>query len=172
MKTSTKSNPRKQDSLKEHRLIFPKPRKYTYADLSNFHRTVIAILNSKKRHTLDQSDYITVMQYICIVTNLLDLTPIQNLAITQNLQDGNAAYVQYPLPKIKGIGVISRSKKCLRELINWMKEVVTIEDLSLEILLDEYYTKFPYALKPSVALKADPLKSNPLKNKNKSSGKL
>ncbi|WP_415836122.1 hypothetical protein [Pedobacter westerhofensis] len=111
------------------------------------------------------------MQYICIVTNLLDLTPIQNLAITKNLQDGIASSVPYPLPKIKGIGVISRSKKCLRELINWMKEVVNIEDLSLEKLLDEYYTKFPYALRPTVIPKADPIKSNPPTNKNKSSGK-
>ena len=155
----------------EHRLIRPKPCKYTYADLENFHNTVIAILNSKKRYTLDRSDYITVMQYICIVTTLLDSTSIFNLAIAQNLQDTSGSSVQYPLPKIKGIGVISRSKKCLRELINWMKEVVTIQDLTLEVLLAEYYTKFPYALKPSVIPKVKPVKSNPFKNKNNSSGK-
>ena len=169
--STTKSKSTKKAISPGDRLLHPKPSKYTYADLANFHSTVIAILNSKKRFTLDRSDYITVMQYICIVTNLLDSTANFNLAIAEDLKNSNNSLVQYPFSKIKGIGVISRSKKCLRELINWMKDVVIIQDLTLEMLLDEYYTKFPYALKPPVIPKAHHIETDSPVNKNKESGK-
>jgi hypothetical protein len=149
----------------------PLSSEYTYADLSHFHRTVIAILGKDKPNTLSVPELTTVLQYICIITSLLDTPHIINHLVKESQQNSTLSPTPYPLPKITGIGAISSSKKCLRELIKWMEKVVTIPDLTLEMLMDEYYTKFPYALKPSVNPKGRPVKPHPLKNKNKSSGK-
>jgi len=167
--STTKSKPTKRLPVKDHQ---PFPSKYTYADLSNFHRTIIAILGKDKPNTLKVSDLATVLEFICIITDLIDSPQIFNYSIKENLQTCNLSSSTYPLPKIKGIGVIGSSKKCLIALIIWMRRVITIPDLSLEKLLDDYYTTFPYALKPAMIPKAHPVQPHPHKNKNKSSGKL
>jgi hypothetical protein len=147
------------------------PYRYTYEDLSNFHRTVLAILNYNVPNTLGVSDLKIVQQYLCIVTALLE-APLNeehfnHIAMTVS----GDSLLRSSTTKIKGIGTICKLKKCLKALVIWMREINTIEDLTLAILVDEYYTKFPYALKPSKIPEGPPVKSNSIKNKNKSSGK-
>jgi hypothetical protein len=165
-----KSN--KKLPLKEDWLTQAKPSKYTYADLSNFHRTVIAILTYKKPDALSLSDLTTVMNFVYTIIDLIDSPQIFNYSINAGKQIPSLSSSPFPYPKIQGLGTVKRSKKCLVALISWMREVITIEDLTLEILLDEYYSNFPYSLKPSVIPKGRPINPHPLKNKNNSSGKL
>jgi hypothetical protein len=147
------------------------PSKYTYEELSNFHRTVLAILNYNVPNTLGVSDLKIVQQYLFIVTALLE-APLDEQQFNDKVICVSAgSLLQSSTTRIKGIGAICKLKKCLKALIIWMSEVNTIEDLTLEVLVDEYYTKFPYAIKPSTILKEPPVKLNPLKRKNKSSGR-
>lgn len=145
--------------------ILKKQSKYTYADFSNFHRTIIAILTYKKPDTLSLSELTTVMNFGYTIIELIDSPQILNYSITASKQVPSLSSSSFPYPKIKGLGTVKRSKKCLIALISWMREVITIDDLSLEILLDEYYTNFPYALKPSVIPKGRPVNPHPLKKK-------
>jgi hypothetical protein len=170
--STTKSKPTKKSCVKDHWLTQAKPSEYTYADLSNFHRTVIAILTHKKPDRLSLSELTTVMNFVYTIIDLIDSPQIFNYGINANKQIPSLYSSPFPYPKIQGLGTVKRSKKCLSALISWMREVITIEDLTLEILLDEYYSNFPYSLKPSVIPKGRPVNPHPLKNKNKSSGKL
>ncbi|MCX2478364.1 hypothetical protein OQY15_04635 [Pedobacter sp. MC2016-15] len=165
---STKKTKSPKDSSEKAQSV---PVKYTYADLSNFHRTVLAILNHNVPNTLDVPDLKIVQQYLCIITALLE-TPYLYLQFAQETTHGSSRpTLHYATPKIKGIGAICKLKKCLKALIIWMTEVIEIENLTLEILLDEYYTKFPYALKPPTISEGNPPTLNLTNDKNLNSGK-
>jgi hypothetical protein len=163
----SKPKPAIKFCVKENRLNDQMPSKYTFADLSNFHRTVIAILTHNKPDNLAISDLTTVMNFIYIVTDLIDSPQIFNYNVKASKQVPCLSPSPFPYPKIKGLGTLGRSKKCLNALIKWMREVIIIQDLTLEMLLDEYYSKFPYALKPSAIPKGRPVNPHPLKNKKR-----
>jgi len=169
--STRKHNPKKKSLVADKLLRKPEPSKYTFADLSNFHRTVIAILTQNRPDNLAISDLTTVMNFIYVVTELIDSPQIFNYDVKTLKKVPGLSPSPYPYPKITGLGVVSKTKKSLNALIKWMREVITIEDLTLEILLDEYYSKFPYSLKSSPWSKGKPVNPHPLKNKNKSSGK-
>lgn len=165
---STKKTKSPNKSFEKDDLV---PSKYSYADLSNFHRTVLAILNHNVPNTLDVPDLKIVQQYLCMITALIE-TPYLYHQFTQETIDGSGRpSLQYSVPKIKGIGAICKLKKCLKALIIWMTEVIEIENLTLEILLDEYYTKFPYALKPPIFPEGNLPTPNLTNDKNLNSGK-
>lgn len=122
--------------------------KYTYADLSNFHRTVLAILNHNIPNTLDVEDLKIVQQYLCTITAMLGTPYLYGQFAKESPEKPIHPYQSSSPPKPKAINTICRLKKCLKALIIWMSEVIKIENLTFEILLDGYYTKFPYALRP------------------------
>ena len=169
--STRQSKPINKSRLQDHWLTPAKPSEYTYTDLSNFHRTIIAILTHKKPDTLSLSDLTTIMNFVYTIIDLIDSPQIFNYSIKVSKQLPSLSSSPFPYPKIKGLGTVKRSKKCLNAMISWMQEVITIEDLTLEILLDEYYSNYPYSLKSLTIPKGRPVNPHPLKSKNKSSGK-
>jgi hypothetical protein len=149
----------------------PIPSKYTYADVSNFNRTILAILSHKNLCTLRVLELKTILHFTFVIADLLDCPQIFNYSIKEKLQISNLPPSEYPRPRIKGLRVISNSKKCLRELVNWMGETVTITKLNLEKLLDVYYKNFPYPLKPQIIRSAQMVKLSQLNDNNRNSGK-
>jgi hypothetical protein len=148
---SFEPKPNKGHSLKEDQPIDLTPSKYTYAHVATFHRTVLAILSQKKLVKLRVCDITTILDFITILADLVDSPIILNERGKKKPENSNTKSSANPLPKIKGLGVLSRSEKCLVALVIWMREVITIQGLTMEIVLEEYYTKFPYALRPPVA---------------------
>lgn len=138
-----KPKPTDKHAVKEHWPNQSKPSKYTYADLSNFHRTILAILTQDKPDTLAISDLTTIQNFVYIVIELIDTPQIFNYNIKENLQTSSLSPSPYPIQKIKGLSSFSKSKKCRQQLMIWMRQIITTEDLTLELLLDEYYNKFP-----------------------------
>ncbi|SEA52712.1 hypothetical protein [Pedobacter hartonius] len=149
MSTNRKESP-KISTVKNKEQAQYVPSKYTYAHVATFHRTVLAILSQKKLTKLRVSDITTILDFIIILADLVDSPIILNERSKKKQKNSNTKSSADPFPKIKGLGVLSRSEKCLVALVTWMREVITIQDLTMEIVLEEYYTKFPYALKPPV----------------------
>lgn len=165
---STKKTISPKDSSEKAQSV---PSKYTYADLSNFHRTVLAILNHNVPNTLEVRDLKIVQQYLCIITAFLETPYLYHQFAQETTHGSSRPSLKYPIPKIKGIGAICKLKKCLKALIIWMTDVIETENLTLEILLDEYYTKFPYALKPPKHPEGNFTTPNLTNDKNLNSGK-
>jgi len=146
--------------------------KYTYAHVATFHRTVLAILSQKKLVQLRVCDITTILDFITILADLVDSPIIQNERSKKKQINPDAKSSRDSFPKIKGLGVLSRSEKCLVALVTWMRGVLTIQGLTMEIVLEEYYTKFPYALKPPVAADVGCIMPDtPTKTDKKNSGK-
>jgi hypothetical protein len=91
----------------------PIPSKYTYADVSNFHRTTLAILRHKDLCTLRVPELTTILHFTFVIADLLDSAQIFNYSIKEHLQISNLSSSGYPSPRIQGLGVISKSKRCL-----------------------------------------------------------
>jgi hypothetical protein len=164
--------PNKRRSLKDHQQIDRIPSNYTHAYVATFHRTILAILSQKELAKLQISEIYTVLNFIYILTDLIDAPLILNERSEKNQKNSNTNASGNPVLRIKGLGVLSRSKKCLHELVAWMQGVVNIQNLTMEILLEEYYTKFPCALKPPVIVDTGSAVSNTVKKtNNKNSGK-
>jgi len=146
--------------------------KYTYAHMATFHRTVLAILSQKKLTKLRVCDITTILDFITILADLVDSPIILNERSKKKQINPDAKSSRDSFPKIKGLGVLSRSEKCLTALVTWMRGVLTIQGLTMEIVLEEYYTKFPYALKPPVAADVGCIMPDtPKKTGKKNSGK-
>jgi hypothetical protein len=148
------------------------PSKYTSAHVATFHRTVLAILSHKKLVELRLCDIATILDFITIIADLADPAIILDERSKKEHENSNKNDSLNPLPKIKGLGVISRSEKCLGALVFWMRVTMTIQDLTMEKILEEYYTKFQYALRQLVVSDmGSVMPDTPKKTDNKNSGK-
>jgi hypothetical protein len=110
--------------------------KYTYNHVSNFHQTILTILGNKDLARLSVSDLKKIAYFIQLIIQLLELP--HNTYQTQEK-------IKHPYVKLKGIGAMRRSKKCLCALLKWIEQLISQKYLTLETLLDNYYKHFPYA---------------------------
>ncbi len=126
--------------LRKQPRIVPLNSKYTYAHVSHFHRTILTILGNKELSNLSISDLKNIVHFINLIIQLLELPQISN-----QKQSPKTDQPHSPQIKLKGIGEMRRSKKCLRALLKWIEQLNSKKYLTLENLLDEYYNNFPFA---------------------------
>lgn len=122
--------------------------KYTYAHFTEFHETVLNILDNNDLSDLSTTQKNHTVFFINMVLGLLD-APTKN-AINQNrkagtyqLQQGkegvDAGHVK-PSKHDLARELRPTSKEDLKKLLTWIDEVVLLERITVEKMLDEFYS--------------------------------
>ena len=122
--------------------------KYTYANFTEFHETVLTILDNNDLSGLSKIQMDHTVFFINMVLGLLD-APTKNI-IKENrksnkqgapvrkeaLQDDQkgASTINYQKTAVAG------DKENLKKLLKWIEEIVMLERITVEKMLDEFYS--------------------------------
>jgi len=122
--------------------------KYTYAHFTEFHETVLTILDNNDLSGLSKIQMDHTVFFINMVLGLLD-APTKNI-IKENrksnkqgapirkeaLQDDQkgASTINYQKTAVAG------DKENLKKLLKWIEEIVMLERITVEKMLDEFYS--------------------------------
>jgi hypothetical protein len=115
--------------------------KYTINHISHFHKTIISIVLQQQVSplSLDGQKYLVAFSHLII--RLLQ-EPHMSYHVIDSLKSKNLLHsIQIPHSKL----LTPTSIPSLRQILNWMADVVHREDITMETLLDDYYSRFPFA---------------------------
>lgn len=125
--------------------------KYTYEQFTQFHETVLSILDNNDLSHLNKEQMKSALFFIDIIVSLLDApkrsmvmqrrqTSIKSELIKeQNIQDnytGIPAKTKDDNRKIQHLA----SRESLHELIEWISQIVLRKHITIETMLDEFYS--------------------------------
>jgi hypothetical protein len=118
--------------------------KYTYQHFSEFHQTVITILNGNDLSELSRIQLDNTRHFINLILGLLDVPihPDYDLHSGQSIaEQPDYAGAEYTISKAAITDLDSvPSAKALELLLNWIDRIVLLKRITLESLLDQFYS--------------------------------
>lgn len=115
--------------------------KYTINHISHFHKTINTIVLQQKVYPVSLDDQKYLVAFSHLMVRLLQ-GPQLSYRIIEN---PNSKELLHPIRIRKSKLARQTTKPSLRQILDWMADVVCRPDLTMEILLDEYYFLFPFA---------------------------
>jgi len=122
--------------------------KYTYAHFTEFHETVLTILDNNDLSGLSKIQMDHTVFFINMVLGLLD-APSKNI-IKENRKSNKQdvpVHKESLQDEQEGASTINDKKKAvagdkenLKKLLKWIEEIVMLERITVEKMLDEFYS--------------------------------
>jgi len=122
--------------------------KYTYAHFTEFHETVLTILDNNDLSGLSKIQMDHTVFFINMVLGLLD-APTKNIIKENRKSNKQGAPVRKEALQDdqKGVSTIDYQKTAvagdkenLKKLLKWIEEIVMLERITVEKMLDEFYS--------------------------------
>jgi len=121
--------------------------KYTYAHFTEFHETVLTILDNNDLSALSKIQMDHTVFFINMVLGLLD-APTKNISKEnrKSNKQGEPIRKEALQDDQKGVSTIDYQKTAvagdkenLKKLLKWIEEIVMLERITVEKMLDEFY---------------------------------
>ena len=121
--------------------------KYTYANFTEFHETVLTILDNNDLSGLSKIQMDHTVFFINMVLGLLD-APTKNIIKENRKSNKQGAPIRKEALQDdqKGVSTINYQKTAvagdkenLKKLLKWIEEIVMLERITVEKMLDEFY---------------------------------
>jgi len=121
--------------------------KYTYAHFTEFHETVLTILDNNDLSGLSKIQMDHTVFFINMVLGLLD-APTKNIIKENRKSNKQGAPIRKEALQDdqKGVSTINYQKTAvagdkenLKKLLKWIEEIVMLERITVEKMLDEFY---------------------------------
>ena len=122
--------------------------KYTYAHFTEFHETVLTILDNNDLSGLSKIQMDHTVFFINMVLGLLD-APTKNISKEnrKSNKQGEPIRKEALQDDQKGVSTIDYQKTAvagdkenLKKLLKWIEEIVMLERITVEKMLDEFYS--------------------------------
>jgi hypothetical protein len=119
--------------------------KYTYQHFSEFHQTVISILNGNDLSGLSRIQLDNTRHFINLILGILDVPihPDYDIHPGKNIAEKpDYAGTGYTISKAALTSDLDAvpSAKALEILLNWIERIVLLKRITLEALLDQFYS--------------------------------
>lgn len=139
-----KPNPYAKPSPTDQLVIVLSNSKYTYAQFTDFHQTVLNILDNNDLSHLTKSQKKSTLFFIDIILRLLDApkaptTSPKTKPISTNPYSSKAKSQETPLSAPSKETQPSTSKEHLSELLTWITHLVKLKHITIENMLDQFF---------------------------------
>lgn len=137
-------------STSEQLIIILKESKYTYGHLTDFHKTVLQLLENNDLSRLSRGQMKNTSFFISIVIGLLDSPKMIDLYAHRGkterqeediIEDEGVNAIETdlvgPQKKVRKKDRVSAAN--FKELLCWIDEVVQLKEITIEALLDQFY---------------------------------